>query len=795
MRSLFLFLLLFPVLLKAQFKGVVVDTQGKGLSGAIVVASLKSNPTEQRSVLTDSVGRFRFDQMSTDSLRIQVSYLGYSHLDTILAGRPLTAPILVMVQDARSLEGVTVTATKPVFQVLPDRMVFNVAQSITAAGSTAFELLQKSPGVLVDPNDNVSMNGKSGVRVYIDGRPSPLSIQEITAYLRSIPATEVQSIEIITKPSAQFEAAGNAGIINIKLKKNKSFGTNATLTAGWAIGLYPKLNGGVSLNHRERKYLVFASYSVQDYKNESTMSLYRFQNDSIFDQRSKTIIEGRSHTLKVGADYFISAKQTVGVLVNGLSSKTDGLTQSYTPISAQGNPKVDQALRAETVSDRQRTNLSVNLNYRNADTSGKVFQADIDFSEFDMSARANTKNVYQNPGTGQTWGNAFSSSTPVHIQFWVGELGWEKPWKGGKWQAGLRSSFARTQNKFDFYNEINGLPVLNQDRSNQFDYKEQIHAGYIQYGREKGKWGYRGGMRIEQTISDGNLVALNPVDNQQVKRQYINAFPTAGITYQVHRDHQIGLSYSRRIDRPSYQDLNPFENQLDDLTYSKGNPFLKPQFTDNIELRHSYKYKLNTTLSFSNVQDFFASITDTIEGRKNFITQQNIAQQKVWSLNSSIGFTLTKWWSGYASVGVSHNRYRADFEPGKEIRINNTVANLYLQHSFQLNKRLSMELSSFYMSPYVWGGTYECEPIWNIDLGMQYKFWKDQASLKLTVTDIFQQMPWAGVSRLGILQINASGAWESRQLRLQFSYRFGNKQVKSAQTRNTGINELKERVQ
>jgi outer membrane receptor protein involved in Fe transport len=361
--------------------------------------------------------------------------------------------------------------------------------------------------------------------------------------------------------------------------------------------------------------------------------------------------------------------------------------------------------------------------------------------------------------------------------------------------VGWRSAAANTDNTFSFFNEKNGLPVMDNERSNRFAYTEAIHAVYAQFNKKKGNWSYQGGLRLEQTDSRGELTARDPVADKLVRRSYLNLFPSAGFTYQLHPQHQVGMTYSRRIDRPSYQDLNPFENRLDELTYQKGNPFLRPQFTHNIELKHSYKYKWNSSLGFSDVSDFFAAITDTVEGRRNFIMQRNIAHQRIYSFNTSLPFRVASWWNVFASAGVNHSRYRAQFEPGKEIRINATVANVYQQHSFSINKKWSAEVSSFWLSPYVWAGTYECRSIWNIDAGVQRKILNDQGTIKLTVTDIFRRMPWEGVSRLGVLRIDAAGGWESRLLRLNFSWRFGNREVKNARQRSTGLEDLNRRVQ
>ncbi len=798
MRAVYLLLFFFPLIASSQvIYGTVTDEKGSPLPNATITMKTVADSSAIKFVLSDKTGQFRLAPVAAGLYRVEASFTGHSTRDTVinLSAADIFLPVWTMTSLAKKLAEVKVTSGRPLIEVQPDKTVFNVAQSIVAAGGNALELLQKSPGVLVDKDDLISMNGKNGVRIYIDGRPSPLSVQEIAALLRTMPSDDVEAIEIITNPSARYEAAGNAGIINIRLKKNKSLGTNGSTNAGWSVGIFPKYTTGINLNHRSKTLNVFGSYSYNKNYNDSYLNLFRFQNDSLYDQRAKTFSEGVAHNVKLGADWFLSREQTLGVLVNGNFSNNRSNTFSSTPIAAQSDKQVAQTLTAFSAGQRNRNNISANLNYRYADTGSRVLSVDADYGYYDVDGKAETQNRYRDRQQNPLQPFVFSNRTPVLIRFYSMQASWEQKWAGGKMNLGWRSASANTDNTFSFFNEKDGQPVFDDSRSNQFEYSESIHAAYAQFNKSKGKWSYHLGLRMEATNSLGELTAKDPVSDQVVKRNYVNLFPSGGFTYQLNPQHQVGLSFSRRIDRPSYQDLNPFENRLDELTYQKGNPFLRPQFTNNIELKHSYKYKLNSSLSFSDVSDFFAAITDTIEGRRNFITQRNIAQQRIYSFNTSLPFRVAAWWNVFASAGINHSRYRAQFEPGKEIHINATVANLYQQHSFSLDKKWSAEISSFWLSPYVWAGTYECRSIWNIDAGIQRKVLNGQGSIKLTVTDIFQRMPWEGVSRLGALRIDAAGGWESRLLRLNFSYRFGNKEVKNARQRNTGLEDLNRRVQ
>jgi iron complex outermembrane recepter protein len=797
MRYLFFFLFTLPLIAGSQqITGTVTDLNGMPLANATIAA--KKDSTVLKYALSGPSGAFKLLALPQATLRLQVSYRGYATKDTTvtLTGTDTAAVIsLRLVPLDQTLAEVKVTGAKPLIEVQADKTVFNVSQSIVGTGGNALEVLQKSPGVLVDKDDNISLNAKTGVRIYIDGRPSPLSVQDVAAMLRLLPAADVEAVEIISNPPARYEAAGNGGIINIRLKKNKLYGTNGSANIGWSVGIFPKYNGGLSLNHRNKKWNLFGNYSLQQSSYEGYLNLFRLQNDTFFSQQSVTRSESKAHNVKLGADWTPGKWQTLGILVNANFSTTTSNTDSRTPIAAQHSKDLAQTLEAFSNAERRRTNISTNINYRFADTTGHVLSADADYGYYNMNGRAFTPNYYRDNGGAVLYQTTFGSYTPATIRFYSLQASWEQPWHGGKLNIGWRSTATRTNNSFSFFDYIDNIPVPNGDRSNQFAYQESIHALYGQYSKQKGKWSYQLGLRLEGTSSLGELKAENSIADKRVQRSYTNLFPTGGVTYQLHTNHQIGISMGRRVDRPSYQDLNPFENRLDELTYQKGNPFLRPQFTNNIELKHTYKYKLSSSLSFSDVHDFFAAITDTTEGRRNFITQRNLASQRIWSFNTALPFTPAKWWNVYASAGIAHSRYRAVFGPGKEIRINATVVNLYQQHAFTFSKKWTGELSFFYLSPYVWAGTYQCRSIWSLDAGLQRKMLHDRGTLKLSVTDIFRRMPWQGTSILGQLRINGAGGWESRLLRLQATYRFGNKEVKAARQRGTGLDDLNRRVQ
>lgn len=778
-------------LLAQSISGRITDAQAKPVAAASVVLRQGTDSSILKATVANEAGVFAFDFTLQMHMWLQVSAVGYYDTLVGLANAVVNIQLRPMTGE---LDNVVVSARKPMIEVRPDKLIFNVENSINAAGSNALELLRKSPGVVVDKDDNLQMGGKNGVMVYIDGKPSPLAGTDLSAYLRSLNSANVEAIEIITNPSARYDAAGNAGIVNIRLKKNKSYGWNSTLNAGWAVGIFPKYNGGATLNYRNKKLNVFGSYDVNQSRNRSFLNLYRLQNDSIFDQRSSFVNSSLAHNTKAGIDLFVSKRQTLGVLVLANFSNNSGTGSSSTPIAAQNNKIPNRILTANSQSSSRRNNFTANLNYKLEDTTGRQLTADADYGLYVLDSDGIVPNLYSDAQTGALLSQTtFGTVTPVQINLYSLKADYTQPLWKGSFSTGAKASWVHTDNDFRFFNYPNQQAELDTMRSNRFGYTENIFALYGMYSRQVKKINWQAGLRAEHTLSNGELTSAVAVANKQVRRSYLSLFPNAGLSLSVNEKHSFGLSYSRRIDRPRYQDLNPFENRIDELTYQKGNPFLRPQFTHLVELRHTYNYTLTTTLSYSHVQDVFAQVTDTIEGSRNFLQQRNLARQQILNLNVSYPFQLTAWWQVYANASMYYQHYRGG-AANAGLWLSAFTATLYQQHSFTLPKGWSAELSSYYNSPGIWGGTYQTRSIWGLDAGVMKKLWQDKAQVKLTVTDLFFTYPWRGVNEFGGLYIKGSGGWESRQLRLNFTCFLGNRQVKQARNRNTGLQDLKDRV-
>ena len=777
-------------------EGNLKDGSGEPLPYATVMLKDESGINMLKAELSDSNGDFILRSVESGFYIIETSFLGYTNYvsEPIEVKKDLLLDEITMTQDAAQLEEVTIVSRRPLIEVQADRTVFNVENTLNATGSNGFELLRKAPGVVIDNSDNIILEGKTGVQIFINGKPSVLSAEDLKIFLETLQSTDIDKIEIITQPSSKYDAAGNAGIINIQLKKDKRFGTNGSLSTGYTQGKNGRVNSSISLNNRGSSYNLYGNYSNSIGQSWNFINLNRFQSGVNYDSRSEFLSDRNSHNGRVGLDLFKGDNHTFGFLLDGnlYIGSTDGSTRTPIIPDLGGDPA--QVLIAGSDTENENYNVRFNANYRYADTLGKELMVDVDYGRFSRDRVNFQPNTYFD---GSEQAILFSRDsrmiTPTDIDVITAKMDYSMNGLGGKIGVGAKFSYVDTDNTFNFFDIQDQQDVLNENRSNRFVYTEQINAAYVNYNKKWSKFNLQVGLRAEQTISEGDLTSNQELDDSNVKRNYLNLFPSGGLTFTPNYSSMWSLNYSRRIQRPNYQSLNPFESQLDELSFQKGNPFLQPQYTNNVRLAHTYKYRLTTSISYSFISDFFAQITDTLGINRNFLQQRNIANQRVINLGISYPFDAAKWWSVYMSV----NAFRSSFESDNDkfVAIDQNTLSLYAQNTFRLPNGIRFEVSGWFSSPSVWGGTYKTRSMGSLNLALQKKFNNDKITMRIAANDVLFTSPWSGDMRFGDLYIDGNGGWESRNVVFNVSYAFGSNEVKAARKRSTGLEDESNRIQ
>ena len=783
-----------------QIDGTIRDENQRPLDLATVSLIRAQDSTLFKTALTDEQGKFIFKSIPESDYKLVITQIGHQkHTSaSIKIDKEQSAVHLAPVTlktDSKQLKEVNVTVQKPLIERRGDKLIINVENSSVSAGSTALEVLQKAPGITLDKDDNVALKGKGGVLIMIDGKPTYLSSADLASMLRNMQSNEIEAIEIISNPSARYEAEGKSGIINIRLKKNKNYGTNGTLTAGGGYSTKRKANAGISLNNRNKKLNLFGNYNYNNNKGEQVLNIDRVNSgaevQTLFSQKGKSDRYWYNNNFKVGADFSINKNNTIGAMVNGYINEWNDDFNNITQIrSMQGT--LDSSVLSNSVTRSNYRNLSYNLNFKSVlDTLGRELSVDLDYADNYGNNKSRYDNDYTYTALNRTVNELIKNRTPSNIDIYSIKLDYTHPFsKSVKMEAGFKVSWVKTDNDFQFNRFENDQWNNDPLRSNHFVYDENVNAGYVNLRKEYKNTNIQVGLRVEQTNSKGNLITTGQV----VKRDYLDFFPSAALNHNFNENNSVGLTYSRRISRPGYDDLNPFENYLDRYTYNQGNPFLKPEYTNTYELSYTLLKKYTASIGYTKTTDVITQvILPDPERSALFQTNRNLAEQLSYSFNLSIPFTFTKWWSSNTNFTAFNNQFKSPDLNGQVLDNNQSAFQVYHSQSFTISSTMSFEASGNYQSEVVWG-TLKVQPQYAMDLGLNKSFFKKKINVKAAVNDVFNTRSGKISSAFPGLDYKLYQKNDTRTARLTLSYKFGNNEVKPSRKRETGLDSEAGRV-
>lgn len=787
----------------ARLNGILTDDSGSTVPFANVVLYRQADSILVKVETTDEAGSFEFQNILAGQYRLEASYVGFGNLNreniNLADGQMLELGTLSLSPQAIELQTATVKAQRVLVEVKPDRTVFNVEGTINSAGGDGMSLLRKAPGVTVDNNDNINVLGRAGVLLYVDGKRLPLTGQDLTNYLQNLSAEQIDRIDIITNPGARYEAEGNAGIIDIRLKRDKNMGANGSVSLSTSQGRYNRTSLNASGNYRNKALSLFTTVGATDGQVFNKMDFRSFQNTLLINEANRIVNSWENGNIRFGADLFLGKAHTIGALVtlNGLNGNQR--VGNRMAISKQSTPEqTDSILIANNFADNQMRQGTYNLNYRFDDGNGQTLNIDADYGRYRTTSERLQPNRYFDATEEVLLTEIVNYfDTPTDIDIYTLKADYNQGLLGGKVALGGKISRVITNNNFQFYNVVNQINEFNDLRSNRFEYDERVYAGYFSYDRPLGeKLNFSLGVRAEQTDATGDLQAYrSELQEPPVELKYLNWFPNAGLTWQMAPQHTLALAYGRRINRPDYNVLNPFNNQLSQLSYEKGNPFLQPEIVNNLELGYTLAYRYNFKLAYSRTTDQITRLIgpDETDPRASFITWDNLAEQTIYSLNISAPVQVTKGWNAYFNLSGSHLDNQADYGDGAVVDVQAWSYSIFQQQTIDLPAGFKGEISGWFSGPGVWGGVFRYETSWSLDLGLQRKFMNDQLNAKLSVSDLFYESGWDGYSEFNGLYSIGGGRWDSRRVSLSLSYNFGNENVKSRK-RETGLEEESNRL-
>lgn len=804
-------LTLIPALVNAQtppatgnIQGHVQDEKNEAVAFATVTLRESTDSGLVKGALTDSLGDYLLANIPAGNYFILVQQTGggvtYSQPFTLAGSQQMKMPALTLNFQANSLNEVKITAAKPVIEHQPGQTIVNVENSSLSAGNTVLEVLQKSPGVLVDQDDNISLNGKSGVMVMINGRPTQMAPEQLATILKGMPAASVSKIELMSQPPAKYSAEGSAGIINIVLKQQVAMGLNGSLTAGAGYGQFWKYNAGGNLNYRGKKLSIYGSYNFDHRKPKFEMDMRQNFYDpgtnnltSYMKQPTVMTIVSNHHNAQIGMDYDINSKQNIGFVANG--DFNNGDFNSSSPLYFK-NPagQTDSASLAHNHSSYNWDNESINGHYNlRLDDKGSNIAVNADYSHFYQS-KPQTLFSQNVDGEGEALGHSITrkGEQPNDINIYAAKIDYTGILSHQyTLDAGLKTSYVHTDNQSDFQVNDDGHWRDDISLNNHFIYEENVNAGYLTLGKTfTNGWSAKAGLRAEQT----NIKTQQMVGDSANSNNYIDFFPNASLSKTINPDNVLSLSYSRRIDRPNYQSLNPFVEYLNEYTFRGGNPYLKPQYTQSSELGYTFKRQYSATLNYSHTKDVISEVvTPNIADHTIFQSQQNISKFDNLTLSLNVPVSITKWWQTYNTAQGYYNHYDGlyngyDLNKGYFSFMVNTYQSFILPHSWKA------ELTGMYRSSMIMGALV-VDPMVLVSAGIEKSLWDGKASLKFNVQDIFQSMNFKVHSDFGDLHLQNAFHGYNRTASMTFTWNFGNQKIRVNKYHDTGIKDDEKRIQ
>ncbi|QHI36937.1 hypothetical protein IMCC3317_23070 [Kordia antarctica] len=784
---------------QTEITGNVVDDTDAAIEFANVIL-LDQNNDIVIGTITDENGKFIL-KASKGNYRLLISFLGFddwkkniSLLNTVSLGK------IVLTTSENELEAVTITARKPTLVKKVDRIEFNIGNTILSDGD-AWEALKKTPGVAASATGSLQIFGKSGILVMIDDRPVQLSSEELKNMLEGMSASEIKSIEVITNPPAKYDAEGN-GIINIVLKEKKSLGYNASVSSRYTQGVFAKFTNGASINHKGEKTTVAANYNLgngkRNVEENSDINFLNTQGDvfNFWNESSDRTTDYLSHNFRASLDYYLSEKSILGVKIDGsIAPKQETVNKTITNVFDSTNT-LDSLFVNNNSTDRDRENLSYNVNFlQNFKKDGQSLSVDFDFVDYNSSRSQGVNTDFFNENQNFERNEFFTSTSEQDIEIYSSKVDYAHPIDSTRsFEVGAKFYNIQTDNALVYLNRDNttGNLIFDATRSNQFLYSEKVYASYASFEKNFSKLYLKLGLRAEYTETQGNSITLNQVTNND----YFELFPSAFLQYQLKEGSSLGLNYSRRIQRPNYSLLNPFQFFSSPFSFIEGNPFLQPSFSDKFELSYSINNKYFLTLYYTYTDAPFTQLSTQDNASQTFrYNAVNLDKDIIYGVFFMTSFGVTDWWQCYMNFDAYFNEFEFA-APGTDQLVTNGrwVTSPYIWNEFSVSKKhdLSVELTAQYYSPRVQGG-FDIQERSEVSIGVKKKLFNKKGSLAIYVADIFDNNKFTLVSDYALQNHIFRENPENQYVRFSFSYRFGNNGIKTRK-RKDGTQDEKNRL-
>lgn len=761
--------------------GRIVDKEQRPVEAALIWLVHAETNRSLAQAITDEEGYFHLSCVD-NSVKLTVTCLGFDSYvsEPFDASLPHHLSPIVLSDRSLVLDDVVILGekSKPIIEQKAGKLVFYVENSINAQGSNAFEILRQTPGVTIDEGTKaISINGRSGVLVMLNGKQTYMQQSEVVDLLKSTASSNISSIEVMSNATAQYDAAGSGGILNIVLKKNRQEGYNMTINMGMGYWFHLKQNTELSFNYNKNRVNLYGNYS-HDFGHVGLFyGSTRKQSGFLFESRSDDVDKRNTAAATLGLDYMIDPHQTIGIQGNGNFLFGPGTIWTGTDIyDSYEHGQLLYSIDSRSDYEHQVANrYNFNVNYRYEVPEVRLFTFDLDYGLFRGDSKMYQPNAYYSVAHVLDSMQTYRSFGDRDIHLYALSSGYQQKLGPGELMGGAKFSNVSSQNAYKLFDVKEDRELIDKELSNDFHYVESILAGYLLYDFSFAeRWSANLGGRIEYTHTNGLLIPLsgNESPENHVKRDYVDFFPSIGINYKPDSKQTLSLSYGKRIDRPVYSDLNPIEQPLDGLSSWKGNPFLIPQKTHRISLQYQYD-RTSVELSYSKTNDYRVQITDTLGVDKVVMIPQNLGTQTYYGMALTQALRFFHAWDLNFSGRIYHLDNRMAFDATRFYHRKRWAGGFSLQTSFPLLWGIRAELLGTYASKRLGGSTEVMSPNGFINVGLQKKFLNDKAAVKLSLSDIFWTNNWDNVNRFDGFESVSYGYGETRMVRINFTYTFG----------------------
>ncbi|WP_426670972.1 outer membrane beta-barrel protein [Mucilaginibacter sp. McL0603] len=759
-----------------------IFTNGGPADSATVVLLNYPDSSVVKSTISSKAGAFYFDRLSGGKYLIFITKLNYNKSYSgpyeLVSGKSMDVGFIQINGSSAQLGGVTIAGKKDFVEVKSDRVVLNVDQNVMSAGASLLDVLSTSPGVKV-VNDEVLYHGGQKALIAINGKPVLLSGEELINFLKNYQSSSISRIELIDNPGAKYNAGGSAGgMINIILKKSKDMGSNVSITESAGYGDKYKFNTGVNYTLRTKKLNLFASYNYVNNSITHTINTNRFISNNgqldNFDLNYNADVKASNNAFNLGADYQLTSQQTIGFLINGFDNVANIDKRNTTRISTNG--LLDSSINTVSKIDRNIHNMNYNLNYKvSLDKASKsVLSANADYSDYHRISGESLRNDFFNASVqNENTPVFYFDNSPSHITIKSANIDFSQALsKSSQLDMGVKSSQANSDNQIDFAQLMNGNYVLVPALTDHFIYNERIDAGYIQFNSKFNKTSFTLSLRGEHTHFTAESV--NP--SRHADSSYFSLFPNAEINQQLDKNNLLTLSYSRNIDRPNYQDLNPFVSYVDEFYSSTGNPFLRPDFVNTYRVSDLFLDKYRGSLSVIVTDNFFYNVFKQNDTTKAYITTKaNLGTHYQYVAEFAAPIDITPWWHIDANFTafIEHYTYKIDSAASKST----SGITLDMTQNFKLTPKLSFQVTGEYLSPSYYAISQYNHLFW-LNAGLTYSILNKKGSIKLVASDIFNTFYNQYQTNFANLNIASKDQVGSRFIVATFTYRFGSSSAK-----------------